>query len=50
MELEDIIRRKNMIINKLRKDIVTLEQKVMIHEFSLLGKRICLMFVFTNRA
>ncbi|XP_042017620.1 uncharacterized protein LOC121765504 [Salvia splendens] len=28
MELEDIIRRKNMIINKLRKDIVTLEQKV----------------------
>ncbi|KAL1539608.1 hypothetical protein AAHA92_24068 [Salvia divinorum] len=28
MELEDIIRRKNMIINKLRKDIITLEQKV----------------------
>ncbi|KAG6403133.1 hypothetical protein SASPL_135350 [Salvia splendens] len=28
MELEDIIRCKNMIINKLRKDIVTLEQKV----------------------
>ncbi|KAL3645107.1 hypothetical protein CASFOL_010287 [Castilleja foliolosa] len=27
-ELEDIIRRKNMIINKLRKDIITLEQKV----------------------
>ncbi|KAK6164198.1 hypothetical protein DH2020_001062 [Rehmannia glutinosa] len=26
-ELEDIIRRKNMIINKLRKDIITLEQK-----------------------
>ncbi|KAK4419524.1 hypothetical protein Salat_2365300 [Sesamum alatum] len=27
-ELEDIIRRKNMIINKLRKDMVILEQKV----------------------
>ncbi|KAL8545203.1 hypothetical protein ACS0TY_005408 [Phlomoides rotata] len=27
-ELEDIIRRKNMIINKLRKDIIILEQKV----------------------
>ncbi|KAL0435450.1 UNVERIFIED_CONTAM: hypothetical protein Sradi_0252900 [Sesamum radiatum] len=28
VELEDIIRRKNMIINKLRKDIIILEQKV----------------------
>ncbi|KAL0370384.1 UNVERIFIED_CONTAM: hypothetical protein Sangu_0356500 [Sesamum angustifolium] len=27
-ELEDLVRRKNMIINKLRKDIVILEQKV----------------------
>ncbi|KAI3449925.1 hypothetical protein Pfo_006590 [Paulownia fortunei] len=27
-DLEDIIRRKNMIINKLRKDIIILEQKV----------------------
>ncbi|KAH6813710.1 hypothetical protein C2S51_022728 [Perilla frutescens var. frutescens] len=28
VELEDIIRRKNMIINKLRKDMIVLEQKV----------------------
>lgn len=28
VELEDIIRRKNMIINKLRKDMIILEQKV----------------------
>ncbi|XP_051142056.1 uncharacterized protein LOC127258989 [Andrographis paniculata] len=29
VELEDLIRRKNMIINKLRKDAIILEQKVM---------------------